>query len=236
VGCSELQYQLAFFTFSNNVADFTWKSGSKSWVPVSASISGGVITARFNNSPPTGFNFKNSKINVKVTTLACLPAAGCSSTVTDYIYFNTSYVPDRTCASPCEIPVECFRNKIRYQKYCGIAETVACPFMDFSFNRTTFGSPDNNDDGLPNGASFIPDSIYADRGMYLDTFQANYLISQCAGATFNNVLLILKLIMPMYLSYIGGTISIRDSSAHMYLITVSLPAATQSGNFLLVED
>jgi gliding motility-associated-like protein len=216
----------AFFTFSNNVADFTWKKGSRSWVPVSATMVGNVITARFNQSPPVGWSFRNSKINVKVTTASCITVPTCTSVIEDYFYFNAAYVPDRTCASPCEIPVECFRNRIRYQKFCGTG-LCACAMLDFSFNRVSLGSPDNNDDGLPNGASLITDSILLDRGMYLDTFQANFLTSPITNSS-QSMFVTLDIDNANLLGYLGGTISIRDSSAHV-TYNCTMPAPTIVG-------
>ncbi|MFN8309530.1 MAG: Ig-like domain-containing protein [Chitinophagales bacterium] len=216
-----------FFTFANNPGDVYIKnaSGSITYNPSSVTVSGNTIIAKFDMPLPGGFSFKNAKFYVKTNTVACTPAA-CSSIVYDYIDWSAAYVPDRTCASPCAIPVECLHSKVRIAKYCGGGPVCACPITNFYFNRISRGLPDNNNDGLPDGATIDSANALLTRGMYLDTMRA-VIDATSTGNGLQYLYTSMEVENANQLQYLGGTVTIRDVSAGT-TYSCQLPAPTTS--------
>ena len=191
----------------------------------SVSSAGGVVKAIFNFPAAGAFNFHNSHFYIKVTTNACIPAA-CASTVYAYLGWSAQYIPDRTCASPCAISIDCIRNKVRLYEYCTSVACGGCPLDSFSFNRTSVGQADATNTGLPNGSGIQPGALL-NKAMYKDTMMAYFHLQSYQKTNNGNILAFVQIPNANLLTYLGGTVSIYHHTTGL-TYTCNLPAPTTS--------
>ena len=214
----------SFFTFTNTAGNVYVKDiNGVTWSTSSVTVAGNVITAYFNFPAPTGFQYNDAVFYIKTNTVACTPAA-CSSYVDAFINWSAAYVPDRTCASVCAIPVDCISTEVRDFQYCGAGVCAPCPLDSFSFLRTSLGQPDSLNIGLPNGKN-LPSGAILNKAMYKDTMSAYFHVTSYQNTGNAYLLAHAQIQNADDLTYLSGTISIVHLGT---TYNCTLPAPTTS--------
>lgn len=163
-----------------------------SWDASSVSVVGNTVTAIFSHSNrpgdwqtawPTG-SFKNSQVCIPLV-LTCGTAG--SFTITSQLLFN----PNPTC-NPSG-----FCYGMPQTTTISLNCPVPCPqgmlMTNFTFRRTSYGLPDNDNDGIPDGGGSLDmTKIRTDRMMVTDTATA-YFEAQVQGGPWQNAWSILEL-------------------------------------------
>ena len=138
-------------------------NNSTTWSPSTVSQAGNVITAVFNGHAP--FTLEQAQILIDLTA-NCTACAGGPGNVGIQLYYS----PSAACA--CEILTT--SNTFPLDILCPVT-CVGLTFKDFSILRTSYGLPDNNNDGLADASGSLNFSnIRRNRAMYGDTITASY--------------------------------------------------------------
>ena len=133
------------------------------WSPTTVTQAGNVITAVFNGHTP--FTLEQAQIMIDLTAncTACPGGPG-------NVGVELSYSPSAACA--CEILTT--NNTFPLDIICPIS-CVGLTFKDFSILRTSYGLPDNDNNGLADASGSLNFStIRRNRAMYGDTITSTY--------------------------------------------------------------
>lgn len=168
---SQFRLQLVLtkgLTHSKKASDFQFvHPNGTSWSPKYFITSGDTVTAVF-TGPPMG-NWVRSELLIKITT-------DCNGTTNNKVVnyqLNAFYNPDTTCSSNCWMGVYCDTDKIKL--HCATSCKAGLHFKDFEAVRTSYGFPDNDNDGLPDATGKLDlDKIKRNRVMYGDTIQTSF--------------------------------------------------------------
>lgn len=150
-------------------------SNNLEWMPASVNVNGNTVEAMF--PLPAPFTIAKSEINLALS-------GSCGASGWKTIELDMAYVPDPTCISVCEIPLECDYAVTTYL-HCPLASCEGLKVLSFDAQRTNFGAPDNDLNGLAdvNGALNM-DKVKANRAMTGDTILAS--ISSVIESNGNN--------------------------------------------------
>ena len=166
-----LSYSGDLFILRNN--------GTSMWKPDTVTVTGNVVTAIFNGAPP--WNLFQAEIKIDLT-LNCATCGGGSGAVS----IKTYYVPNASCG--CEIGISCQSSSINMN--CPVPCAQGMQFTGFTFNRTSYGLPDNEaggGNGLPDATGSLDfTKIHTDRAMYGDTITANYVGNIKTSTTYTS--------------------------------------------------
>ncbi|MBT7995496.1 MAG: PKD domain-containing protein, partial [Bacteroidetes bacterium] len=181
------------------------------WFPYQKVISGNDIVLYFSPSNrPSGFSFTDSKLrfNVVGDCFGCSNLGGYKD-----VTLSVSYVPTTVCS--CEQKLGSQVNKIPL--VCNTkCTTSALNRTKYSIVRNSYGLPDNDNNGFPDGSGVLDMSkIATERAMYGDTlritmegnvFGTNNWMNGYAINTFSE----------NRLSNVGTQLTIYDASASSY--------------------
>lgn len=143
----------------NNIY-ITSADGSQTWNPSSVSVFLNEVTVIFDGDPPFNINKGSFKIEVQPKCPSCNNG---NATVS----IQSFYIPDDNCF--CEVAVSSV--VLESNVVCPVASCPGMTVLPFEVYRTTYGEPDNDDNGLADGAGTLDfNKIRRDRAMYGDTF------------------------------------------------------------------
>ena len=220
-----------------NPVRFIYNPNGTFWYPSSPpTISGNLVTAVFTTPDPFGVNGLSSSSLLFDLTSDC---SSCPDSLkwNQNISVNIKYNADPSCVKPCLAKVYC--NTSAVNLHCG----GPCPGggmdnLSYRMERTSYGRPDNNNDGLPEGGSVNLSVIKNRRAMFgdtltgyfkgvIDTSLANLSFPYAyATASINN--------LGNYLSFIDASVTIFDKSTNTTYTCNNVPplsAAPSGSNF-----
>lgn len=151
--------------------------GITQWLPSSVSQTGNKVTAIYNTLPP--FNLSQADFKIDLTA----DCSVCGSSSAGAVGINFTYVPDNSCA--CVIDLGCKSTPI--QIVCPGCTIPGANPISFSVKRTSYGQPDNNEDGLPDGAGSLDfTKIKTNLAMLGDTITSVYREIITTNGTYPN--------------------------------------------------
>ncbi len=142
-------------------------NGTAFWNPSSSSYAGNIYKAFFTG--PLPFNLLQGEFNFNLQGDCSMTGA---STGNKTISITFNHRPNRSCTDSCSIPILCVSTNVYL--HCG----SSCPgggmiFQNYTIQRSSFGRPDNNDDGLPDTSGVLNMAkVRAERAMVGDTITA----------------------------------------------------------------
>ena len=158
-------------TWSGMASDLEFVNSQNTWTPTQLNYdeNNKTLTARYNLPIPTGFHLNHSQFNLNLT-------ADC----TPNVYWATVgmqlfHIMDTDCPNPYRIAMTC-KETPQTQIHCPGPCEQGMKFNNFIIERTSFGSPDNNLDGLPDLDDNLDMTlIEKKRIMTSDTFETTFL-------------------------------------------------------------
>ncbi len=165
-------YKLVFdvpdgLSWSGNSADLVFINGTTQWTASSISFDSNTdqLTAQYDF--PIPFSLTRAEIRLKLTMDCNVPNVNGSATVGMQLY----YVMDGVCSTPYELPLFC-QQTVNTYLHCPGTCTEGLAFQGFSVARTSFGDPDNDQDGAADGTGSVDmTKIKLNRVMVNDTFK-----------------------------------------------------------------
>jgi gliding motility-associated-like protein len=133
------------------------------WNPNTITKSNDTITAVFRGSP---------KIMLVRSELIIRFVGDCSSktdNASSNYEVNVYYNPDNTCTKGCEFQAYCYTGTLK--THCSTTCSGGLRFSSFEIERSSYGLPDSDNDGLPDTSGTLNlAKIKKERVMYGDTF------------------------------------------------------------------
>jgi len=169
------------------------------------------VTALYDLPIPSGFNITKSALNLDITG-DCSMSGAVSGPVD--IVMNVSYVPSSSCGF--EVPFICGYTEV-IDLHCGTgAGCEGMNFESFSFKRTSFGAPDNNQDGIPDASGTIDlSAVKENRVMFGDSIQGVFqgtIYTTAANTDWAYSYASQNIEKGTFLTPIGATIVVYDAS------------------------
>ena len=183
------------------------------------------VTAYYELPLPSGFNITKSALNLGVTGDCSMPGA---QTGPIDIVMNISYVPGANCNF--EIPFICNTTET-VDLHCNSGVTCeGMSFDAFTFNRTSFGLPDNNQDGLADASGSLDMSkVKENRVMLGDTIQGIFsgtIHTSLDNPTWMFAYATQNIQKGTFLTGVSATISVFDASTSTTLVCSVLPTSS----------
>lgn len=157
------------YNYSPNTIKIVNSIGTATFIPSSVNQVGNIITAVFSGSAPFNATMYNS---LEQSQLLIDLTGNCSSCVSGpgTIGVGIYYSPSASCT--CEMLL--ITNNFNLNLVCPIT-CEGLNFRDYSIERTSYGLPDNTDDGLPDAAGILDfTKIKTSRAMYGDTITSSF--------------------------------------------------------------
>lgn len=168
--------------WSGNNSDLTYISGQTSWAPSSVNYDTGTkkLTAQY--PFPIPITLPRSEFRLNLTLDCSIPGAGGVATVGMQLF----YIMDSSCPSPYRLPLTCHETPMTFLHCPGPCEH-GLVFQDFEIERTTFGQPDNNQDGSADASGSLDfNKIKLNRVMESDQFKTTFTGKIKTSATYPN--------------------------------------------------
>jgi uncharacterized repeat protein (TIGR01451 family) len=167
--------------WSGNNSDLVFKSGSTTWTPTSVSYSNSTdkLTAKF--PFPLPINLSYSEIRVKLK-------ADCSGLQINPVTLNFGlyYVMDGSCNNPFKFSLACSSAPITLI-HCPNNNCLGMKFNSFEAKRSSFGKPDNDQNGIADASGVLNTSkIASNRVMASDTFKTTFKGKIFTNGTIQN--------------------------------------------------
>jgi uncharacterized repeat protein (TIGR01451 family) len=185
------------------------------------------LTAYYDLPVPSGFNIKKAIFNLDLE--GNCNAAGATSGAIN-IDLNISYIPNTTCLF--EVPFIC-NESVSVDLHCPYGpgcEGVA--FESFTFERISFGSPDNNLDGIPDASGSLDYSrIKTNRAMFSDTIRGTFtgtVRTSASNPNWQYGAAVQDIEKGTYLTPISASIRVFDQSSGSYFTCSNLPLSTNT--------
>ncbi|MBL4710689.1 MAG: VCBS repeat-containing protein, partial [Flavobacteriales bacterium] len=168
-------YELIFtlpvgLMYNSGLNDLTFHSGPTTWQAFQTTYNSQEhsITAKY--ALPEPFSIPKSEINL-ILSGDCTQIGANDGTVE--IELDINYISDSTCSPGYKIPFAC-DYKVDVDLHCPpIGQCEGMRFESYEINRTSFGSPDNDQNGLADASGSInPQNIKENRVMVGDTLLA----------------------------------------------------------------
>lgn len=212
--------------WAGGLNDFAWTSSPKSWIPdaVSFDPNNRKLVATF--LAPEPFNIQKSEIVVNLT-------GDCSGTTSGYknIALAINYIPDSSCSS-CKVEMIC-NETTSTNLHCPLQNCEGFNFLSFTAERVSFGSPDNDANGLADNTGVLDfNKIKTNRVMVGDTLQTTYTAFVDTGINNNyfvNFFVEADIDFGQNLSVIDGSIQIYDDATGTYYICTNFQTNTVDG-------
>lgn len=142
------------------------------WEPMSEPVwdeDNNTLTAHYAVPPPTGFNIAKARFHLTLE-------GNCEDVDNTggekEIGLDIFYVPDVNCGA--QIPLSCNNTTVVYL-HCPNPDCIGLNFYNFTMERTSFGLPDNDQDGLPDASGELDfDVIKTHRVMFGDTVRGTF--------------------------------------------------------------
>ncbi len=228
-GSPYLQYQFFIYSGIKLVTSsiyLTDATGSITWKPDSIKLVGGIYHVTFAMPPPSGFSFYNSRLVMGLigdtSTISCNDTADMS--------YNIYYEPNPACGCKPLLASGIIPFKIN----CPNPDNVGLNNAKFSFLRTSYGLPDNNDDGFPDPTGSLNFSkIRLDRAMYGDTITASLsgkVLSDAKYPSWRYAFADMKFTTD-YLTQLDIKLIIKDSTNKKTYTITNVPYTKSGANY-----
>ncbi|HHM21117.1 MAG TPA: hypothetical protein ENJ20_03740, partial [Bacteroidetes bacterium] len=156
--------------WSGNSSDLTYVSGQTAWSASSISFSSSTDQLTAIYDLPVPFTLSRSEFKLNLTLDCSVPNVNGSATVGMQLFYGM----DGSCPTPYEIPLTCLETATTYL-HCPGTCTEGLNFQSFTIERTTFGQPDNNRDGLADSSGSIDENkVKKNRMMVSDQFTTTF--------------------------------------------------------------
>lgn len=214
------------YTYSANTIKIINGVGTTTFLPASVVQVGNVITAIFTGSAP--FNstlystLEQAQILIDLTGNCSICVSG-PGTIGVGIYYS----PSASCT--CEM----FLNSTNFN--LNLVCPVTCDglnFLNYTIKRTSYGLPDNNDDGLPGPGILDFTKIKTSRAMYGDTITSSFFAkikTSVANPTWQYCYANSSITNGNNLTSIGGKLRIYRLGALFGTCNVSSVTAVSAG-------
>jgi len=141
--------------------EFRTHSGG-TWTPNTVKMVGDSLHAQFKGVP--SITLVRSDLVIKLIG----DCSSASSNKSQPISLFVNYTPNASCTNSCVFKSLCFTGNIKV--HCDNSCASGLKFGDFSMQRISYGLPDNNNDGIADGAGQVDlDKIRTERVMFGDT-------------------------------------------------------------------
>ncbi len=211
--------------FESQDNDLVFTSGPHSWEAqnIFYNAQDNTLEASFYLDAP--FTIAKSEVSLQLRADCGVEGAlSGSKSISMQMFFTT----DETCQTTCEIPISCKETTETYL-HCPGNCSEGMRFLAYDINRTSFGKPDNNQDGYAdmNGALDLS-KIKTERAMFSDTLLATFsgvVKTSAAHPSFTNGYASSQIPMGYSLKPLSAQARIYDASANTYL-QGQIPLAT----------
>lgn len=162
-------------------SDFFITNGNltATWSPDSIAMRGDTLRGYFGSA--FKFNLSMAELTVRLKGICSKYNGNTSLPVTMSLYYN----PQPSCNPFVWIRPVCltFNTKVHCSSNCN----VGLWFKDFEANRTSFGQPDNNNDGLPDASGSLDmTKVRKERVMFGDTITTVFIGRPKTNSTYKN--------------------------------------------------
>ena len=199
------------------------------WTPASLeyNTSLNTVTADYELPLPSGFNITKAAFNLDLSGDCNMTGAQAG---TLQITMDVSYYTDTGCSF--EIPFVCSES-VSVDLHC--PSGGSCEGMDFegfTFERTSFGDPDNNQNGLPDASGSLDfDRVKTNRAMFGDTIRGSFtgvVHTSQNNTSWSYGYASQEIEWGTYLTQISASIRVYDASSSTYLICSNVPLSTST--------
>lgn len=212
-------------TWSGNTSDLSFSEGGTSWAAETISFDPATRTLNAWYPLPIPISLLRSEVNLNLT-LDCNQSGATSGLAT--VSMQLLYLMDETCSMPYRLPLTCIENPMTYL-HCPSDCDHGLAFESFGFARTSFGSPDNDQDGLADGSGNLDASkIKLNRVMVSDTFQTvmnGTIKTSGTYPSWSYAYASSDIPNGNKIKYIDATVSIFDASANTTLVCSGVSAS-----------
>lgn len=157
------------YTYSAGTIKIINSVGTATFLPATVSQAGNVITAMFTGSPPFTSTLYGTLEQAQILIDLTGNCSSCTSGPGS-IGVGVYYSPSASCT--CEMFL--ISNSFNLNLVCPVT-CEGLNFLNYSIRRTSYGLPDNNDDGLPDAVGTLNFSkIKTTRAMYGDTITSSF--------------------------------------------------------------
>lgn len=201
-------------------------NGTQVWNPTSVTVTGNTLTAIFNGNPPWDLYQSVVKFNLLAN------CANPSCIEGDNIVSIKSYfAPSGTC--PCEVNVSCLDIKV------GVVCPIICEGLNnkgFETYRSSYGKPDNNNDGLADAIPAVLDfnKIRRDRVMFGDTLTSIFkstIKTSVQNPSWNYFYASSSITNGNRVGFLDGVLEVfQNSSGNVYSCNLNAPVIANSGS------
>lgn len=183
------------------------------------------VTAYYELPVPSGFNISKGVFNLDLT-------GNCDMEGTQEgplnILMNISYITASNCNF--EIPFVCDQS-VSVDLHCiDGANCEGISFENFNFERTSFGIPDNNQDGLPDSSGEIDlTRVKTNRVMVGDSIRGTFngtIYTSLSNTDWNYAYASQRIEKGTYLTPIDASLFVYDASTSTYLSCSVIPIST----------
>jgi len=215
---------VAKFTLDDDLLyeDIKFHSNGIEWTPTSVTYDAGsnIVTAIYPEDAP--FTVAKSVIDIILKGV-------CGDAGWKNIQLDFSYVPDTSCTTGCEIPLDCEVIVSTYL-HCPMPSCEGLNVLSFDIERTNFGSPDNNLDGAADGSGSLDMTEVKDnRAMTGDTIQTSMVsVIETTTDTWQYAKFTSSVDYGDVLSFINADLTIYDASTSTSHTVTGLVATTSS--------
>lgn len=163
--------------WSGNNSDLKYINGITEWIPTNVTFNNGILEAHY--PFPIPFSISNSEFQLNLTG-DCSQGSG-----TINLDGQLFYIMDSLCAAS-KIPITC-NTTVSTQLHCAGSACLGMAFNQFNLERSSFGAPDNNLDGLPDASGSLDiNAIKLNRVMTHDTFTTTFAGNVHTNSTIPN--------------------------------------------------
>ena len=200
--------------WSGNNSDLSFVSGLESWTPSTVNFNESQRKLTVKYPLPAPFTLPKSELGILLSG-NCAAASGQNTKQT--IGLNINYIADNSCNSTCGISL--LRDEeVSVDLHCESNCTEGMDFYGYDIVRTSFGSPDNDQDGLPdNGGSLNMSLVKSKRAMVGDTLKGTFYGVVKGNSPWNYAYGSSAITSGANLTAIGATVRVYDASSATYI-------------------
>jgi gliding motility-associated-like protein len=210
---------------SGNIAN---ANGTAFWNPVSSSYTGNIYKAFFTGPPP--FYLLQSEFIFNLQGDCSMSGSGTGNKTISIAF---KHRPNRSCSDSCSIPILCTTTDVYL--HCGSnCPTGGMIFQNYNIQRSSFGKPDNDNDGLADTTGVLNLSkVRYERAMVGDTITAVFTgIVKTGGpnTNFQYGYAHSAIVNGIYLTNVGASVKLkRGTSGAIYTCNNVAVSSTIAG-------
>ncbi|MDA7502011.1 FG-GAP-like repeat-containing protein [Chitinophagales bacterium] len=225
-------YYLAEFTLDADLSfqGLTFKSNNQTWEDNEIIYNQATNSVQAKFYTPIPFSLIQSELLMDVVGLC--GNAGWKNASLDF-----SYVPDTNCGSTCTVALDCNVTVSSYL-HCPDGNCNSLQVVDFSIQRTTLGSPDNDLNGIAdNNSNFDYTKIRRDRAMVGDNITASVQsVIGNSSEEWEYARYRSSVDYGSFLSYENAIVTIYDASSNSTYATTGISPSTSTTGYQQVFD